>query len=287
MNQQNTTIVLAHGILGFGELFGLPLPVEYFNGVADHLRAQELDVIVPQVQTVGSVAARGKALRRAILGVPDSNDVHIIAHSMGGLDARSALTHDDVTERVRTLVTIGTPHAGSPVADAIVNRTGPLFDRIAELPPPIFELLQANAGGLQDLTTDAATQFNATTRDPDSVRYVEVAGDASRGGHELLLLQLAAVVGELHGVNDGVVTRDSALRKDHKHLPDWPVDHVGEQGWTTRTALHFVPDWQAHLTQFLHPDWQDLFAPDGVVEPASDLQAHLARYDALLAECLG
>src|SRR5262245_40101403 len=267
MNQQNTTIVLAHGILGFGELFGLPLPVEYFNGVADHLRAQELDVIVPQVQTVGSVAARGKALRRAILGVPDSNDVHIIAHSMGGLDARSALMHDDVTERVRTLVTIGTPHAGSPVADAIVNRTGPLFDRIAELPPPIFELLQANAGGLQDLTTDAATRFNETTRDPDSVRYVEVAGDASRGGHELLLLQLAAVVGELHGVNDGVVTRDSALRdgRQHKHLPDWPVDHVGEQGWTTQTVLPPLP------LLPLPPAWQ----------------AHLARYDALLAECVG
>jgi hypothetical protein len=32
------TIVLAHGIFGFGNLTGLPTFINYFNGVAAHLR---------------------------------------------------------------------------------------------------------------------------------------------------------------------------------------------------------------------------------------------------------
>ena len=62
--------------------------------------------------------------------MPASEDpLHVIAHSMGGLDARYAIRNvPQVADRVKTLVTIGTPHRGSPVADAVVARTGPLLE---------------------------------------------------------------------------------------------------------------------------------------------------------------
>ena len=67
---------------------------------------------------------------------------------------------------------------------------------------------------------------------------MNVAGDASRGGHELFFFQLAAAVRGLTGeFNDGVVTRTSARRVGHEHLPDWPVDHAGEIGWSFQTPL--------------------------------------------------
>jgi triacylglycerol lipase len=251
------TIVLAHGILGFGELFGIPLPAEYFNGVANHLTVNGYNVIVPQVKTIGNVAARGDELREAILKAPAADEVHVIAHSMGGLDARHALaTSSAVAKRVKTLVTIGTPHQGSPVADAIVDGTGPLFEKFSELPLVLRKFIDANAGGLKDLTTEAAKHFNKATPDVPGVRYIEVAGDASQGGNELFLFQLAAAIGELHGVNDGVVTKVSALRVAHEHLPDWPVDHAGEVGWTAKSLLQL---------------------PFG-----TGLQPHLARYDAIV-----
>ena len=71
------TIVLAHGILGFGALPGVSLLVNYFNGVADHLRNQGHTVHSPSVSTVGSVARRGQQLGNAILALPLSAGVTV------------------------------------------------------------------------------------------------------------------------------------------------------------------------------------------------------------------
>ena len=51
----------------------------------------------------------------------------------------------------------------------------------------LVDLLRNNAAALRDLTTPVAIQFDEATLDVDGVRYVEVAGDASRAGHELWL----------------------------------------------------------------------------------------------------
>lgn len=252
-------IVLAHGVLGFGSLTELPSFVNYFNGVAAHLERQGHIVIAPQVNPIGPVAQRGDQLAAVIVRrFASSEEVHVIAHSMGGLDARHAITHvDGVAERVKTLVTIGTPHRGSPVADAIASGTGPIF---THLPTFIVEQLRRNAGALHDLTTPVGTHFDNTTPDVDGVRYIEVAGNALKGGHELFLFQLAALIGDLkQGINDGVVTRTSALRDGHEHLDDWPVDHAGEVGWsfTSPVPIEFEP-------------------------PAMLARAHFARYDAII-----
>jgi triacylglycerol lipase len=258
----NGTIVLAHGLFGFGNLLAsLPSVVNYFNGVAAHLRRQGHTVIAPQVNPIGAINQRGDQLASAILSQTGAGDrVHIIAHSMGGLDARYAITHrNDVVQRIATLVTIGTPHRGSPVADAVANQGDPLF---AHIPSFLVRQLETNAGALHDLTTDVCTHFDDSTPDVDGVRYIEVAGDASKGGHELFLFQLAAVIGKITGeVNDGVVTKRSALRKGegHKHLDDWPVDHAGEVGWSL-----------------------DSPAPVEVELPLVPTPPHFARYDSIV-----
>jgi triacylglycerol lipase len=136
---------------------------------------------------------------------------------------------------------------------------GPLLQHVPFL---VVDVLRHNAGGLHDLTTAFGEQFDATTPDVPGVRYIEVAGDASRGGDELLLFRLAAILGEIEsGPNDGVVTRRSALidRPGHEHLPDWPVDHAGEVGWSVRTPFPII----LHLP-FLPPP------------------PHFARYDAIV-----
>jgi len=227
------TVLLAHGVLGFGTFMGIPSLLNYFNGVAAHLRRQGHTVLTPQVNPVGGVVQRGEKLAAFILKVlPEERRVlHIIAHSMGGLDARHAITNvSGVAERVATLVTIGTPHRGSPVADAIKNGTGPLIDKIPEF---IRARLRPNTGALNDLTTEFGKSFDEQTSDKEGVRYFNIAGDASRAPHELLLFRLAEEIGRITGeVNDGVVTRSSAQRATHKHLEDWPFDHAGEVGWS-------------------------------------------------------
>jgi triacylglycerol lipase len=251
-------IVLAHGVLGFGNFLGVSPFVNYFNGVAAHLEKSGHVVLVPTVNPVGPVAQRGDELAARILGqAPATARLHLIAHSMGGLDARHALTHfPALARRVDTLVTIGTPHRGSPVADAINRRTDPLLSHIPTL---IVEALRQNAGALHDLTTDVCARFDDTTPDLPGVRYINLAGNAASGSHELLLFELAAEIGRLtNEVNDGVVTRTSALRAHNEHLQDWPVDHAGEVGWSKDALLSTVAPF---------------FAP-----PAP----HLARYDAIV-----
>jgi triacylglycerol lipase len=260
------TIVLAHGVLGFGNPLGLPSFVNYFNGVAAHLEGLGHRVLVPQVNPVGSIAQRGKHLADVILrSVSKDEKVHIIAHSMGGLDARHAITNEFKSPNpVATLITIGTPHRGSPVADAIADRTDPLF---AHIPALVSAQLERNVGALHDLTTGAGRHFDETTHDVEGVRYIQVAGDANGGGHELVLFQLAAVIAHLKGeANDGVVTRSSALRLpdlpggkvNHENLTDWPGDHASEVGWSVKSLL-----------------------PIGV--PLFGLPPHLERYEKLVA----
>ncbi len=233
-------LVLAHGILGFGSSEILPTLVHYFNGVAAHLERRGHRVIEPQVNPIGSIAERGDQLGAHIMNMPlDAGEkVHIIAHSMGGLDARHALAHvPHVKDRVATLVTIGTPHKGSPVADAIVARTGLLF---MQCPVLIIEQLRLNPAGLRDLTTSAVAHFNTVTPDVPGVRYRAVAGNAANSGGELLLFQLAAALGHVtNEINDGVVTKTSALRAGYEPLSDWPTDHAGEVGWTFPPVLAF------------------------------------------------
>jgi triacylglycerol lipase len=235
-----STIVLAHGLFGFGNLTGLPSVVNYFNGVAAHLRGNGHTVIEPQVNPIGSVTQRAEQFASSILSqTQPGKRVHIIAHSMGGLDARCAIAQkSDIAQRVATLVSIGTPHLGSPVADAVATPTDPLF---AHLPTFLAGQLATSAGALHDLTTVSATARDKTTPDVAGVRYIDVAGDASKGGHELFLFQVAAVIGRITGeVNDGVVTKQSALRVGHEHLDDWPLDHAGEIGWSFDSPVPIV-----------------------------------------------
>ncbi|MFT5682349.1 MAG: triacylglycerol esterase/lipase EstA (alpha/beta hydrolase family) [Myxococcota bacterium] len=52
----------------------------------------------------------------AVNGLSDGGQVDIVAHSMGGVVARLALLEVGTIQRVHTLVTLGTPHAGTQLA---------------------------------------------------------------------------------------------------------------------------------------------------------------------------
>ena len=264
-------IILTHGILGFDKLLPGPLlSPHYFNGVAAHLTNKGHHVIEAKVEAIGSVAHRGDQLAEILKNAMPGEPLHVIAHSMGGLDARHAITNrKDIVTRVRTLVTIGTPHQGSPVAAAIMSNTGALFQAI---PPFLVGQLKNSGEALSDLTADVSKRRDMSTEDQDGVRYIEVAGDASKAGNESLLFRMAAEIGKLSPgvVNDGVVTESSALRNKpgHIHLENWPVDHAGEIGWSESSPLPIEP--------FLLQSFGENLLSQAAKQ-------HLARYEAIAA----
>jgi triacylglycerol lipase len=116
-------IVLAHGLLGFSVLNAVPLlpPIHYWRGITtalDALLKPETPIITPAVPPSGSIDQRAEALAEAIAAAAPGRPVNIIAHSMGGLDARcmiSSLTSKAAHPvRVASLTTIATPRASPP-----------------------------------------------------------------------------------------------------------------------------------------------------------------------------
>jgi triacylglycerol lipase len=84
--------------------------------------------------------------QRGVLG----DEINIIGHSMGGLVARDVaaeLNRAGSTCRVRTIVTLGTPHHGSPLANSLVLREA------------LGRLIGAHAA-MDDLRPAAAAAFN-------------------------------------------------------------------------------------------------------------------------------
>jgi triacylglycerol lipase len=236
-------IILAHGFFGFRQF----LSVEYFNGVKSDLEAKFHDlpikILVPQVNLLGRVEARGQQLigliARALSdGTLDPvQPIHIIAHSMGGLDARYCISSgfdEAIAHKISSLSTIGTPHWGSPIADLLIANshidhikrplifsTGPLGALIREV-----DLV---AGGIQDLTSASAEIFNQRHLNSSNVRYFSYAGggrDTGRATCALLLATHALIRERTAEENDGLVSVKSATWGEL--LEVWPGDHADE-----------------------------------------------------------
>lgn len=107
-------VVFVHGLAGSPGNF-LPMRT-YFRALE---RPRTHAVALPPdcgVEVLGTVLA--DTLEAAAARAP-AGEVDVVAHSLGGLVARAALLELErrgATARVRTLVTLGTPHAGSHLA---------------------------------------------------------------------------------------------------------------------------------------------------------------------------
>src|SRR5262245_41950358 len=141
------TIVLAHGIFRFDQVgvlfrdsFGIDLGPRYFDGIADHLRANGFVVHEPDVDFSGPLAKRASDLQDRLARVlpADGSSLHVIGHSMGGLDARMVIVDNPaIAARIGCLTTIGTPHLGTTSADRGLQSGG---GRLIEILSPLIDL---------------------------------------------------------------------------------------------------------------------------------------------------
>src|SRR5262245_43856545 len=84
-------IVLVHGLLGFvRRAVTRLLSYAYFQGVSESLAEDGIPVRTVALPPSASVESRARALADAIegLGLASTDRVNLVAHSMGGLDAR-------------------------------------------------------------------------------------------------------------------------------------------------------------------------------------------------------
>jgi triacylglycerol lipase len=234
-------IVLVHGLLGFSavRVFGKPL-VKYFHGMEDVLEAAGNRVHCAGLTPTAGIAQRAAELRRFLNREVPSEPVHVLAHSMGGLDARYMISRLGMQDRVLSLTTLGTPHRGSTFADWGIRRLSLTFK-------PIAKLFDVPDQAFFDLTTESCQTFNSDVPDAPGVRYFSVAGRCGNAWLAPQWLFSQKVVSEKEGDNDGLVSITSATYGeateiwdgDHLSLINWPNPIALKNGcWQERAALY-------------------------------------------------
>lgn len=220
-------IVLAHGLFGFNRIgLGRLTLTSYFRDIPGSLRSGGNRVLVTGVPPIAGVKRRARALAAQIDLAFPGEPVHLISHSMGGLDARQLLADPGWAERVLSLTTIGTPHLGSALADYARLRIGPAYR--------LLRTLGIEHRGFHDVTRRAARATNRKAFIPQRVLCFSVAGDPSYDKVCLPLKPFYRILTELEGPNDGLVSVESALGFGTP-LPTWPLDHLRQLNWLPPT----------------------------------------------------
>ena len=221
-------VVLVHGVVGFDEITVGTTRHEYFRGIAERLRQRGVEVYRPRMPNGAAISVRARHLARWIEDIP-AERVNIIAHSMGGLDARYAISHLGIGHRVASLITIGTPHRGTPLAD-IGTR---LSDRFGL--KSILRAAGIDVGGFYDITTRKARDFNTGVRNVGGVRYgcvvANVRGtDGGPGDLHPLLRPGHRYLEERDGPNDGLIPTSSQVWGEV--IDEIDADHWAQIGWS-------------------------------------------------------
>lgn len=186
--------------------------------------------------------------------------VHLIGHSLGGIDARFLAAHLDPNRRVASVTTVASPHWGTPLADiglGIVNHdyspeeVGEMMGAVMP-DAPIAEdgapdlSYQGLSSVLWQLSQPGAMAFNETVPDRPDIPYRSWAGmtcglldlacqwDWSWELVPLALVPSHRILADIGLPSDGVVDVTSALWTGFEGIV--PADHfeiAGQGGWDT------------------------------------------------------
>lgn len=232
-------IFLLHGFIGYRTF----LLWELFRGVTDALKEEGVTAYRPLLHPTATIEERGKQLQEIINQTVGENEpIHIIAHSMGGLDARYFISPNGLQQghRVITLTTISTPHYGSPVARYIPKlltysvSTASWFGKRLPLHQDTRNFLK----GISEYRWTALPQlcpeyinnvFNPQIIDDSRVHYASYGGKIKPPKYIWTNFPRSVswrIINHYDGDNDGLVSVKSAQWGEFKGI--LPADH-GEQ----------------------------------------------------------
>lgn len=145
--------------------------------------------------------------------------VVLVAHSLGGLDARYMISRLGMARHIAALVTISTPHRGASLADFWHLHLGQRLK--------VYDLLSGlglDIGAAYDLTRVRMAAFNEQVPDDPGVRYCSITCSMPFWKMRGKLMLTHQLVAREEGDNDGVVAVRSATWGEH--LAHWEVDHL-------------------------------------------------------------
>jgi triacylglycerol lipase len=262
-------IVLAHGIARFdflrdsvikrlqlflADLSFAPDRTHYFKGIATHLKSNGFETYHTSVSFAPAVEQRSAELRQEILRilkVTGKEKVHIIGHSMGGLDSRTMIVSEDMADHVASLTTIGTPHLGTSFAEWGLSHGG------SDIIRAIRRFLDME--GFLTLTAEARQAFNESARNLEATNDVVYQTYAGAQQKDLIFTPLKPsweIINDAEGANDGLVSvasqkwvselvsDEGVVKGVRQHDFPVPADHLNQIGWWDMSELRKLKWWR-------------------------------------------
>jgi triacylglycerol lipase len=236
----------------------------YFKGIRTMLKRNGFVAYHSSVSWAADVDTRAEDLRKNISNILEKENcekVNIIAHSMGGLDARHMIFNDrnsgKIHQHVASVSTISTPHNGSPFAD-LGTETSPHVI-------PIAKKLGLDINAFKDLRTDRCKEFNYNTEVIDfekecetNILFQTYAGVQDFWSVFDALKLPFYIIEKQEGDNDGLVSVESAKWRDRYFKGVLKkADHLNELGWWD-SAQMFSGESDKDLKERIHKFYLEL-----------------------------
>lgn len=202
------------------------------------IRSHGVAAIAPNIVPYGKIEIRAENWVRLIQDFCDEygyKKVNVVAHSMGGLDIRYALSKMDIADHIDSLTTVATPHHGSSLADLVLKAPEIVTEKLGEIVDwfgdNVYPKTKNDAlGAVEQLTTTyAKEEFNPNHPDVDSVSYYSYSAAVGKGTdysiNPVLKFQNNQIY-EREGPNDAFVSIESA--QWGKHLETIPLSHLSQ-----------------------------------------------------------
>jgi len=226
-------ILLCHGYGALASLLNKKSPL--FD-VCMLLRRHGIISFAPNVVPYATIETRAEnwvEIIKKITQKTHSQKLHIIAHSMGGLDIRYACHELGLCKYIASVTTIATPHHGASLADFTLNTPNILKNNIAALTDWLADYMFPDKksdtnGALYQLSTEYInTHFNNVYKSlPDipCFSYSAAVGKGTNQPINTLLKYQNGIIYDREGINDGFVSVKSA-RWGH-HLNTVNLSHL-------------------------------------------------------------
>jgi pimeloyl-ACP methyl ester carboxylesterase len=221
---------------------GLIVPTTYYEKwtcIPEWFRQNGVDFHVHQRPSDLSIEGRFKVLEKFLGDVWfKDRPYHLLCHSAGGIDGRYYL-HKTQDKRCQSIITIGTPHAGTPVANAALDPQCKIKKKVLGY---LFEKYENAKQAVYEMTPEHMAQFNSTVKNVDDIHYGSILFEIDWWKAGPLSWENYFYLKKLgHEANDGTVptfsqvwgeTGNTILKGDHKAQLA-PFDYGGREIWRT------------------------------------------------------
>ncbi|MDZ7690139.1 MAG: alpha/beta hydrolase [Balneolaceae bacterium] len=244
-------IQLQHPVLlchGYGAFASLVKPSPLYE-IALFMRSHGVLAFAPNIVPYAKIEIRSREWKSLIKRLAEEYEIpkfNIIAHSMGGLDIRYALSKLELEPYVASFTTVATPHHGTSLAELVLRAPDTLQVKLGDfvdwMGDRVYPKTKSDAiGSVKQLTRSYVQErFNPEIQNIRSIPYYSFSAAVGKGTSspvETVIRFQNNHIFEEEGINDGMVSAKSAKWGEHIKTAD--LSHLEQM--SLRTDKERVP----------------------------------------------